>query len=419
MFKKTRVGILGTGSIAGTMAKTLRGMSGVTCYAVASRTLEKAEKFAKENKIKMAYGSYQELCMDPKIDLIYVATPHSEHFSNTCLALDYGKNVLCEKAFALNEKQAKAMFELAAKKDVLLAEAMWTRFLPLGYKLREIIASNKIGDVKLVTADLSFNIGWKQRIMDISLGGGALLDLGVYGLTFASMVLGDDIIDISSAANMSDGGVDLQDSITLRYRSGEMAVITSSAIANGSNKGMIFGTNGHIEVNMINNFESITVHNAAGEKDGYYKREKQITGYEYEVQSVINALSQNWKECPEMPKAQTLRIMNMMDFIRGQLGIKFDADNESYEETTEIPAIEQGNTTENSIEKAYAETEFDNNVEEKAEAEAASAEDVVESSDNVEAHTVAEDESANDVEEKAETEDESANDVKVKEESEA
>ncbi|MBE5842981.1 MAG: Gfo/Idh/MocA family oxidoreductase [Butyrivibrio sp.] len=342
MFGQKRVGIMGTGSIAGTMAKTIRGMKGVTLYAVGSRTLEKAQAFAKENKAKVAYGSYEELCKDPKIDFIYVATPHSEHYANTCLALENGKSVLCEKAFALNEKQAAAMFKLAAEKDLLLTEAMWTRFIPLGKKLKDIISSNKIGDVQMVTADLSFNIAWRQRIHEASLGGGALLDLGVYGLNFATMVLGDDVTDISSVAVTNDSGVDMQDSITLKYRTGQLAVITCSAVSSGCNKGMIFGSNGHIEVEDINNFSSITVYNNAGEKEGYYKREKQITGYEYEVMSVINSLNENWKECPEMPSAQTIKIMNMMDFIRGQIGVKFAADDEAFEkiETKEADAEE-------------------------------------------------------------------------------
>ncbi len=331
MFGQKKVGIMGTGSIAGTMARTLRGMKGVTLYAVGSRTLEKAQAFAKENKAKMAYGSYQELCMDPKVDFIYVATPHSEHFDNVCLALKYDKPVICEKPFALNEKQAKAMFKMAAQKDLLLAEAMWTRFIPLGNKLKEIISSNKIGDIQMVTADLSFNIAWKQRIQELSLGGGALLDLGIYGLTFATMVLGDDVTDISSVATMSDSGVDMQDCITLKYRTGQIAAITCSAISSGSNKGMIFGSNGHIEVEEINNFASITVYNNAGEKEGYYKREKQITGYEYEIMSVMNCLSENWKECPENPSSTTLKIMNMMDFIRNQTGVKFPQDEEDYD----------------------------------------------------------------------------------------
>ncbi len=323
MFNKKKVGIMGTGDIARMMAKTLGGMRGVTCYAVASRTKEKAESFAKEFKVKTFYGSYEELCQDPKIDLIYVATPHSAHYENVKLALENGKNVLCEKAFTLNEAQAKELFQIAQEKDVLLTEAMWTRFLPLAQKLKEIIASNVIGEISTVMADLSFNIAWKQRIQDPALGGGALLDLGVYGLTFVSMVLGEDITDIQSQAILNDKGMDIQDIISLKFRSGQMAVVTCCASAFGPCKGIIYGANGHIEVQDINNFSSITVYNNAGEKISFYKREKQITGYEYEVQAAFDALSEGWKECPDMPHALTLKIMNIMDHIRSQTGVNF------------------------------------------------------------------------------------------------
>ena len=323
MFNKVKVGIMGTGAIAETMVRTLSGMRGVTCYAVASRTQEKAKEFADTNKIKIYYGSYEELCQDPKIDFIYVATPHSAHFDNVKLALENGKNVLCEKAFTLNEEQAKELFKMSDEKGLFLAEAMWTRFLPLGFKIREILSSNVIGEVRMLTADLSFNIAWKDRIQKPELGGGALLDLGIYGLTFASMILGDDVVDISSVCTKNDNGMDMQDVINLTYRSGQLAAITCSALSCGPNMGMIFGTKGHIEVNMINNFEIVTVYDNAGTKTGYYKREKQITGYEYEVMSVMNALKEGWLECPEMPHAQTLRILNMMDCIRKQLDIKF------------------------------------------------------------------------------------------------
>ncbi|WP_044913395.1 Gfo/Idh/MocA family protein [Butyrivibrio sp. WCE2006] len=323
MFEKKKVGIMGTGDIARMMAKTLSGMKGVVCHAVASRTIEKAESFAGEFKIKNYYGSYEELCKDPKIDLIYVATPHSAHYDNVKLALENGKNVLCEKAFTLNEQQAKELFEIAAKNNVLLTEAMWTRFLPLASKLKEVVAGNIIGDISMVTADLSFNIAWKQRIQDPALGGGALLDIGVYGLTFASLVLGDDITDIQSQAVLNDQGMDTQDIISLKYRNGQMAVVTCSATSFGPCKGIIYGANGHIEVQDINNFADITVYNNAGEKISYYKRERQITGYEYEVSAAFKALDEGWKECPEMTHAQTLKIMNIMDFVRGQTGVKF------------------------------------------------------------------------------------------------
>ncbi len=324
MFNRVKVGIMGTGDIAEMMVKTISGMRGVVCYAVGSRTVEKAEEFATKHKIKTFYGSYEELCQDPKVDFIYVATPHSAHYENVKLAINNGKPVLCEKAFTLNEEQAKDLFKLSDEKGILLTEAMWTRYLPLGFKLREILSSNVIGDVHMVTADLSYNIAWKERIQDPKLGGGALLDLGVYGLTFVSMVLGDDVIDITSTCVKNDKGMDLQDVVNLKYRTGQLASVTCSALACGPAKGMIFGTKGHIEVENLNNFNSITVYDNTGTKVGYYKREKQITGYEYEVQSVVNALSQGWLECPEMPHAQTLRILNMMDFVRKQQEIKFE-----------------------------------------------------------------------------------------------
>ncbi|WP_051656700.1 Gfo/Idh/MocA family protein [Butyrivibrio sp. AE3004] len=323
MFDKRKVGIMGTGEIAGTMARTIQGMRGVVCHAVASRTIEKAENFAKEFKIKNYYGSYEELCKDPKVELIYVATPHSAHFENVKLALENGKNVLCEKSFTLNEAQAKELFAIAEKNNVFLTEAMWTRFLPLAAKLKEVVAGNIIGDISMVMADLSYNIAWKQRIQDPSLGGGALLDLGVYGLNFASLVLGDDVTDIQTQAVLNDKGIDLQDTVCLKYRSGQMAVVTCSATAFGPCKGIIYGANGHIEVQDINNFADICVYNNAGEKIAYYKQEKQITGYEYEVTAAFKAIGEGWKESPEMTHIQTLKILDIMDFVRKQTGVKF------------------------------------------------------------------------------------------------
>ena len=377
MFEKTKVGIMGTGNIAGTMATTIKGMRGVACHAVGSRDLGRAENFAEEYKVKNAYGSYEELCNDPKVNLIYVATPHSEHFENVKLALEHGKAVLCEKAFTLNEEQAKELFKIAAEKDVFLAEAMWTRFIPLGAKLREILSSNVIGEISLVTADLSFNIAWKDRIKNPSLGGGALLDLGVYGLTFASMVLGDDVTDITSLATKNEDGMDMQDVITLKYRTGQMAAITCSALSWGSNKGMIFGTNGHVEVDVINNFESITVYDNAGTKIGFYKKEKQITGYEYEVSSVINAIAQGWKECPEMPHSQTLKILNMMDFIRKQNDIVFTQEREAAQNVEEV-AVEETKVAEETVVAGEVESAVEAEVEAVAEAEVEAQQDVVE-----------------------------------------
>ncbi len=338
MFGRLRVAIMGTGKIAGVMADTLKGMKGVTCYAVGSRTIENAEKFAKYYGVKKAYGSYQELVNDPKVDLVYVATPHSEHFENVKLALNAGRNVICEKAFMLNEAQAKEVFDLAKEKNLLLTEAIWTRYMPMRTKLLEVLGSNIIGEPTMLTANLGYNISYKERIAKPELGGGALLDLGVYVLNFASMVFGNDISDIASICTFNNLGMDMQDSITLRYVNGKMAVLNATALANSDRNGIIYGTNGYVVVENINNPESITVYDSEYKKIATYKKPKQISGYEYEIEACVKAISEGWTECPQMPHSESLKIMNMMDFIRKSNNIKFAVDD--VKETSETPSRE-------------------------------------------------------------------------------
>ena len=323
MFGSFKVGIMGAGRIAEVMADTLKGMRGVTCYAIGSRSQEKADEFAKKFGIKKAYGSYAELVSDPKVDLIYVATPHSEHYENCKLALSAGKNVICEKAFMLNEKQASAIFKYAEEKNLLITEAIWTRYMPLRTKLTEVIASNVIGEPTMLTANLGYNIVFKDRITQPGLGGGALLDLGVYVLNFASMVFGNDVSDISSICTFNELGMDMQDSITLRYTDGKMAVLNATALSISDRGGVIYGPKGFIVVDNINNYEAITVYNNEYKKIAEYKRPKQITGYEYEIEACIRAIKEKWLECPEMPHSESLKMMNMMDFIRKSNNIVF------------------------------------------------------------------------------------------------
>ena len=334
MFGKTRVAIMGTGKIAGVMAQTLKNTKGVTCYAVGSRTEDKAKEFASKYGIKKYYGSYVSLVADPKIDLVYVATPHSEHFENVKLALSNGKHVLCEKAFMLNEQQAKTIFSLAEEKGLLVVEAMWVRFMPMRNKLMEILAGGVIGEPTMLTANLGYNIAAKERIAKPELGGGVLLDLGVYVLNFASMVFGGDVTDIVSMCSFNNLGMDLHDSITLRYRDGKMAVLNASGLSVSDRSGVIYGTKGYIVVDNINNFEGITVYDSDHKKVAYYKRPKQKTGYEYEVEACIRALNEKWIECPEMPHSESLKILNMMDFIRKTNGIFFPIEKEDIVQDT-------------------------------------------------------------------------------------
>ena len=323
MFGRIKVAIMGTGKIAGVMAETLKNTRGVTCYAVGSRTVDRAREFASKYGIKKAYGSYEELVLDPKIDLIYVATPHSEHYENVKLALSNGKHVLCEKAFMLNEQQAQNIFKLAEEKNLLVVEAMWVRFMPLRSRLVEVLASGVIGEPTMLSANLGYNIAAKERIAKPELGGGVLLDLGVYVLNFASMVFGNDVTDIVSMCSFNNFGMDLHDSITLRYRDGKMAVLNATGLSVSDRRGVIYGTKGYVVVDNINNFEGITVYDADHKKIAYYKRPRQKTGYEYEVEACVRAMNEKWLECPEMPHSETLKMLNMMDFIRKSNGIVF------------------------------------------------------------------------------------------------
>ncbi len=328
MFGRFRVGIIGTGRIADHMASTLVEMKGISCYAVGSRTKEKADKFAQKFGIKKAYGSYEELVSDPKVDLVYIGTPHSEHYKNVVLALNAGKHVICEKAFMLNEAQAKKVFELAEEKKVLLTEAMWIRYMPIMVQLKEVLASNVIGEPTLLTASLGYNIVYKERINEPALGGGSLLDLGVYPLHFALMVFGNEVSDIASICTYNNLGMDMQDSITLRYVNGKMAVLNSTVLSRSDNSAVIYGSKGYIVVNNINNPDVITVYDSDNKKLAQYKRPRQITGYEYEIEACKRAISEKWLECPEMPHSETLKVMNMMDFIRKNNNIVFPGEHD-------------------------------------------------------------------------------------------
>ena len=208
----TNIAILGCGSIAHTMARTLAAMrdagEAVCLYAAASRDLARAEAFAREEGFIKAYGSYEEMAADPAVDLVYVASPHSHHAEHMKLCIAHGKAVLCEKAFTANAAQAREVLDLAREKGVLVAEAIWTRYMPSRKIIDELIASGTLGDVKLLTANLHYAIDHIRRIREPELAGGALLDVGVYPLNFCSMFFGNDVVNMESTVQLMDTGVD-------------------------------------------------------------------------------------------------------------------------------------------------------------------------------------------------------------------
>lgn len=323
-----RVGLLGAGNIAGTMAATLRGMKAsgedVELYAVASRSQDKAEAFAREQGVQKAFGSYADMLKDDKVDLVYVATPHSHHAEHMKLCIEHGKAILCEKAFTGNARQAEEILNLAEQKKIPLTEAIWTRYQPARKIMDDVIASGKIGEVKLVTSSLCYGIKDTRRIYDPALAGGALLDLGVYVLNFASMILGTDIQRMESSVQLLDSGMDAQETMTLFYPNGVMANLMASVMAFGDRDCYVMGTEGWITTDNVNNPVNIVLH-----KDG--KEEilpvpEQITGYEYEVRACQRMLAEGKLECEEMPHAETLRIMKLMDSLRKDWGVRYPFD---------------------------------------------------------------------------------------------
>ena len=310
-----KLGILGAGGIASTMAKTVAGMKDVEAYAVAARDLERARVFAQKYEVKKAYGSYEEMLADDEVELVYIATPHSHHYLHAKMCLEAGKNVLCEKACTVNAEQAQKLLDLAKEKKLLITEAIWTRYMPSRKMINDIIESGVIGEVTAVTANLSYTVSHVERIRKPELAGGALLDVGVYPINFASMVLGDKVKDVKATA-IFQNGVDILDSIAMVFEGDRMATLQCGAREISDRMGSIFGTRGYMQVQNINNPEKITVFDTEHKEVASYVVPEQISGYEYEVESCMEAIQEGKLECPEMPHAETIRIMKIMDDIR-------------------------------------------------------------------------------------------------------
>lgn len=318
-----KIGILGTGRIAAKLAGTFAQIEGVECYAVASRTLEKAQAFAGAHGFRKAYGSYHELAADPEVELVYIATPHSSHYADMKLCIEHKKPVLCEKAFTVNSSQAREIAVFAKKSGVFVTEAIWTRYMPSRQMIQEILESGIIGKVSALTANLAYPVTHKARIMAPELAGGALLDVGVYGLNFAFMHFGTDIARIESSVQYTDTGVDGQETITLFYRDGRMAVLTHGIYTRSDRKGIFYGENGYIVVENINNPQSILVYDTEDKLMKKIDVPKQISGYEYQIIECMEAIKNNKIESASMPLADSVYVMEIMDDIRKQWGLVY------------------------------------------------------------------------------------------------
>jgi predicted dehydrogenase len=293
--------------------------------AVGSRAQETADAFAAELDIPRAHGSYAELAADPDVDAIYVSPPHPGHLAATLLALEHGKAVLCEKPFAMDRAEAQRMVDAARANGVFLMEAMWTRFLPHVVRIREILAAGTLGELVYLTAEHGqwFARDAAHRLFAPALGGGALLDLGIYPISFAHMVFGAPQA-VAAVSTPAFTGVDATTSVLLRYGSGAHAVLTTTLAAKSANPAVIYGSEARLEIDGV--FYTPTSFRVISRDDEVlesYSSPPGGRGMEYEAAEVGRCLREGLTESPILPLDETVEIMGVLDEIREQIGLDY------------------------------------------------------------------------------------------------
>jgi predicted dehydrogenase len=322
-----RWGVLAPGWIAHNFAAALRSGTRQEIAAVGSRTLDRAKAFADEFGASKAYGSYAELLSDPQVDIVYVASPHSEHHHQARLALEAGKPVLLEKAFTRNATEARDLIDLARSKNLFLLEAMWSRFLPHYDVIQQALQGGLIGDVTTVFADhgqLLYPDG-PERLRNPDLAGGALLDLGVYPLSFAAFVLGP-FTSVTATGTLTDLGVDSQEAVTVTSESGALGVLHASMLARSSTTASICGTEGRLDIGGPFYAPTwIRLISSDGEVLDQHDPIDDVLhqGLRYEAAEAARCLAAGNVESALHPLAETLRVMEAMDSVRAQLGVRF------------------------------------------------------------------------------------------------
>jgi predicted dehydrogenase len=315
------IGIIGAGHIAEKAARTLAAMDDMQCLAIGSRSLEKAQAFAAQFGVARAYGSYAELLADPDVQLVYIAVPHSHHFAVAKDAVLAGKPCLIEKSFMLNAVEAATLLALAREKGVFVAEAIWPRYMPVRQMAREVLASGIIGKPTVVTATLGYDVSDKERVLKPELGGGALLDLGVYVLTFVRMYCDSPIAKLNTTCIRSESGVDASEVITMVLEDGTLASVQASAWSQGDNQGVIAGTTGYLVFDDLINPTCLRICRKRHIVEKEIPVPPQITGFEYQFRACKEAIEAGLLEPPQMPHSEILYIMHLMDRLRAEWGV--------------------------------------------------------------------------------------------------
>ncbi|TDB82257.1 Gfo/Idh/MocA family protein [Micromonospora sp. KC721] len=321
--RPVRWGILGTGGIAATFASDLKLVEGAVLAAVGSRTAEAATTFAARHGFARAHGSWADLAADDEVDVIYVATPHAFHQAAAAVCIAGGKHVLCEKPMTLDRPSSATLVEQARSRGLFLMEAMWMRCNPVIRRIAALVADGAIGEVTAVHADLGLQGPFPatHRLMDPALGGGALLDLGVYPINLAHLILGTPA-SVQAWAHLSPEGVDQNTGLLLGYPSGAVAALSCSLVAATGNAATITGTTGRIQLPPAFFMpRTFTLHRGADTE--VFDLDFPGKGFQFEAEEVQRCLAAGEVESPLMPQATTLEIMGLLDAIREQIGVRY------------------------------------------------------------------------------------------------
>jgi predicted dehydrogenase len=324
MTQTIRWGILGPGAISRKFAKGLADLPDTELVAVGSRSLERAADFARDFGVRKQHPGYEALANDPEVDVVYIGTPHSFHKEHTLLCIAAGKAVLCEKPFAINFKEAEAMVAFARQQKLFLMEAMWTRFLPHVVKARELIAEGALGEVRMLQVDFGFRseVNPKSRLFDPALGGGALLDVGIYPVSLAHMLFGKPA-EISSFANLGSTGIDEEAAILFRHSEGQLSLLSTAVRLSTPHEALIVGTKGRLVMQASWWGPTSLVLHRQGHEPETLTPPCPINGYNYEALEVNACLREGRLESSIMPLTESLEIMQSLDSLRQQWGLRY------------------------------------------------------------------------------------------------
>ena len=316
-------GIIGAGNISSQFAAALNSLEDAKLTAVASRSLSKAKKFAEHNKIKKAYGSYEELAEDPEIDVVYIGTPNTMHMDHARLCIEHKKAVLCEKPFTINQKEAALLIDTAKKNKVFLMEAMWSKFLPATNVVKQWIESNTIGKIKYIRISFGFQSEFdpESRLFNPELAGGALLDVGIYPISYVTYLMGGLPDEIESSAYLGKSGVDEIDVIAMKYKEGMIADISCAVSAFTGESAEIVGEKGKIVVPHFWAAESAKMYDLKGKLKETFILPFTSNGYVYEAEEVNRCLREGKLQSDTVPLETTLDIIKLMDDIRSDWGL--------------------------------------------------------------------------------------------------